>query len=439
MYRNLPPRKAIALLWGILTWAMVLACTPCWAEDIEKPPIEYSRTPPANRVTRLQEHLDRGERSLEYHPEFGYLPAALRELQIGVHSQVLVFSKTSLQSRVISPKTPRAIYFNDDVYLGYCQNGELLELSVADPELGAVFFTMSQRQVDRPKFERRTNNCLGCHSSPRTESVPAHFARSLFVDVNGEPMFSNRSYVVDHATPMEVRWGGWYVTGKHGMIEHRGNLAIDGKKVPVPLDNSQGQNLMHLEDRIDVSKYLAGHSDIAALMVLEHQTLLQNRIAKAMYVAKRAMHQQSLNREAPSESRDSLEEESAGFHKQIQLAGESLVESLLMVDEAPLLSPIEGSTSFGETYRSTGIPDAKGRSLKELDLQQRLFRFPCSPQIYTEAFLRLPKPMKDFVMDRMVAILEKEDTEEKYKHLSAADRKAILEILRDTHPWMVAW
>ncbi len=435
MREDVPPKSAIGLRCWLLWVATAWLCIPCWAEDIELPPIEYSRTQPVNRVTRLQEQMDRGERSLDFHPEFGYLPSALRELNIDIDSQVLVFSKTSLQSRVISPKTPRAIYFNDDVYLGYCQNGELLELSVADPELGAVFFTMSQRKVDQPRFERRTNNCLGCHSSPRTESVPAHFARSLFVDVKGEPMFSNRSYVVDHSTPMEFRWGGWYVTGKHGSIEHRGNLAIEGKKVPVPLDNSQGQNLVGLEDRIDVTKYLNDQSDIVSLMVLEHQTLVQNRIAKATYVTKRAIYQQELKRASATESADSLQKENAEFEKQIQAAGESLVEALLLVDEAPLKSAIEGSTTFAKSFSDAGVQDQQGRSLKQLDLQTRLFRFPCSPQVYSEAFLGLPKPMKKFVRDRLLNILEQENAGERFKHLSVEDRKAILEILRDTHPW----
>ena len=44
----------------------------------------------------------------------------------------------------VSGRTPRALYFNDDVFVGYCQDGEVLEISVADPQLGAVFYTLGQ-------------------------------------------------------------------------------------------------------------------------------------------------------------------------------------------------------------------------------------------------------------------------------------------------------
>ena len=114
----------------VLTTAMLLlSAVAALAADFEQEPIRYSNSEPKNAVTRLQEQLDQGRVQLTYDTKFGYLPAVLAALKVPASSQGLVFSKTSLQRQRIAPKTPRAIYFNDDVYIGYCQYGDLLEVS----------------------------------------------------------------------------------------------------------------------------------------------------------------------------------------------------------------------------------------------------------------------------------------------------------------------
>ncbi len=256
----------------------IFAAAAAAADEFERPPIEYSKSTPDNSVSRLQARLDQGQATLPYAEKSGYLAALLAALEVPVESQTLVFSKTSLQRSRISPRKPRAIYFNDDVYVGFCQSGDVLEISVADPKLGAVFYTLDQHDKETPRLVRQTDNCLLCHSSSRTEGVPGHVVRSLFVDTSGQPIFSAGSYTVDHTTPLEQRWGGWYVTGKHGAQKHLGNLIIQGQDVPREVDNTQGQNVTDLAGRLNVDNYPAPHSDIVALMVLEHQTLVHNRI-----------------------------------------------------------------------------------------------------------------------------------------------------------------
>src|SRR5262249_46659298 len=152
---------------------------------------------------------------LEFADEFGYLPSVLKEFKIPVSSQMLVFSKTSLQRDRISPRTPRAIYFDDDVYVGFCRLGEVMEVSVADTKLGTVFYTLRQQPPAKPQFTRHTENCLSCHAS-RHQGIPAHMVRSVFPDRDGNPILSGGSYRVDQTTPIKNRWGGWYVTGTHG-------------------------------------------------------------------------------------------------------------------------------------------------------------------------------------------------------------------------------
>ena len=118
--------------------------------DQEYPGIGYSGPATHNRVWRLKQQLDSGDLKLTWEPKWGYLRSLLQALQINADSQLLVFSKTSLQSEAISPAEPRAIYFNDDTYVGYVQGNPLLELSAIDPAVGPVFFIMDNRLPELP-------------------------------------------------------------------------------------------------------------------------------------------------------------------------------------------------------------------------------------------------------------------------------------------------
>jgi len=406
----------------------VISTTSVSADDNERPPIEYSRSTPDNCVSKLQSRIQDGKLKLEYSDQLGYLPALLKALDVPVESQLLVFSKTSLQRHCISPRTPRAIYFNDDVYIGYCASGEMLEVSAVDPQLGAVFYTLDQTKADAPHFLRQTENCLVCHSSSRTEGVPGHLVRSLFVDAGGQPILSAGSYSVDHSTPLAQRWGGWYVTGTHGSQTHMGNLIVRGQEVRLPVDNAQGQNVTKLADRLAVENYLAPHSDLIALMVLEHQTLVQNHLTKANFAARQALqYEMEMNRTLGEPEGRRMESTT----RRIQSAGNDLVEVLLLVDEAKLTAPISGTSDYASKFSRLGPRDDQGRSLRDLELQRRLFKYPCSYLIYSPAFDGLPREMRDYVWQRLWDVLSNPN-EAKFQHLSTEDRRAIVEILRDT-------
>jgi len=398
------------------------------ADENERPPIEYSRSTPDNCVSKLQARLESGESRLKYTDGQGYLPALLEALGVPVESQLLVFSKTSLQRHRISPRTPRAIYFNDDVYVGYCQSGDVLEVSAVDPQLGAVFYTLEQKPAERPALQRQTENCLICHSSSRTESVPGHLVRSLFVDAGGQPLLSAGSYSVDHSTPLAQRWGGWYVTGTHGPQTHLGNLIVRGHDVRQDVDNTQGQNVTQLADRLAVEKYLTPHSDLIALMVLEHQTLMHNRLAKANFAARQALHYEIEVNRSFGEPEDKRLESTT---RRIESAGNDLVEALLLVDEAKLTAPLQGTSDYANQFSRQGPHDGQGRSLRDLDLERRLFKYPCSYLIYSPAFDCLPREMRDYVWQRLWDVLAN-PKDAKFTHLSPEDRRAIIEILRAT-------
>jgi len=400
-------------------------------DEFERPPIEYSASTPDNAVSALQTRIEQGKAKLEYEPELGYLVSLLEALEIPAESQTLVFSKTSMQRHCISPRTPRAIYFNDDVYIGFCQAGKVLELSVADSRLGTVFYTLDQSQEESPKFIRQTDSCLLCHSSSRTAGIPGHLIRSLFVDPSGLPILSAGSHTVDHTTPFEKRWGGWYVTGTHGEQTHQGNLVIRGKEDPYRVDNKAGQNVTDLKELVDLGDYLTPHSDIVALMVLEHQTLVHNRITQANFTTRQALDYEAKMNQALGEPADNRLDSTT---RRITGAGNDLVEALLLVGEAKLTAPVRGTSGYAEWFAQQGPRDSKGRSLREFDLERRLFKYPCSYLIYSRAFDELPPEMHDFVWRRLWEILSGEDDSKEFAHLSPEDRQAIREIIRDTKP-----
>lgn len=438
--RLLRPRPSVGQLAVALSWATAALATAALVlpaevaravDDHERPPISYSQCTPDNCVSRLQARLDEGDLQWAHEEGFGYLRPLLDALRVPVESQMLVFSKTSLQRDRISPRFPRAIYFNDEVYVGYCRSGEVLEVSAVDPQLGAVFYTLEQQPADQPRLLRQTDNCLQCHSSVRTDGVPGHLVRSLFVDAGGQPLLSEGSYSVDHGTPLEQRWGGWYVTGTHGSQSHLGNLIIQGKNVPRPVDNAPGHNVRRLPDRLAVENYLSPHSDIVALLVLEHQTLVHNRLTKANYTARQALeYEREMNRALGEPEANRLDSTT----RRMQGAADDLVEALLLVGEAKLTAPIEGTSGYADRFASTGPRDQQGRSLRDFDLRRRLFKYPCSYLVYAPAFDALPPEMIACVWKRLWDVLNDPADVDSFAKLSKADRRAVLEILRATKP-----
>lgn len=418
----------------ILVTMMLLALAAGSAravDEYELPPVEYSRGTPENAVSRLQAQLDRGERALRHDDQFGYLRSVLDALDVKPESQTLVFSKTSLQRHRISPRTPRAIYFSDDVYLGYCHEGDALEISVADPQLGTVFYTLAQNETKSPRFVRETDQCLLCHGMSQTDGIPGHRVRSLFVDSTGNPLLAEGSHRVDQTTPFENRWGGWYVTGKHGDQKHLGNMIIRNGAVPRPVRNEAGLNVTDLGRFFDVGNYPTPHSDVVALMVLEHQTTVHNLLVKANFSARQAIHYETELNRALGEPKERRLESTT---RRIKHAADALLQAMLCSKEAPLTDTVTGTSGYAERFASVGPRDKRGRSLRDFDLKTRLFRYPCSFLIYSASFDRLPPELKAVVTRRLHDVLTGRDPDTAFAHLTAEDRQGILEILTETKP-----
>lgn len=393
-------------------------------------PIHYNEAQVDDPVFRLQRELDAGNKKLHYDAGHGYLASVLKLLNVPASSQVLVFSRTSFQRPLISREKPRAVYFSDDVYIGWVQQGDVLEISAVDPDLGAIFYTVDQQREEQPIFERRIESCMLCHSSSVGSRVPGHLVRSIHANPHGSPIPGLRSYRTSHNSPFSERWGGWYVSGTHGGQYHMGNQHFSSKEeVSNPLP-SPGQNVTDLSTYFDTAPYLSADSDIVALLVLEHQVRMHNLLTAACYETKRALADESLVSAEATNQHHAL---SPVTNLRINKAAEQVVDYMLFCDEVELTSQVKGTSTFQTDFPMRGPRDDKDRSLRDFDLQTRIFRYPCSYLIYSESFTSLPDVLKDRVVERLHAVLSGKDDSDRYQHLSPTDRVSILEILRSTH------
>jgi hypothetical protein len=305
----------------------------------------------------------------------------------------------------------------------------VFEISTADPQLGAVFYTAERLPDGQPEIRRQNDNCLICHASSQTRQVPGHVVRSVYVDSSGMPALSMGTHRTDHTSPFKERWGGWYVTGTHGDQTHLGNFILAGQRRPEEIDNAAGQNVTELKKFFSTENYLTPHSDIVALMVLEHQAEGHNRITRAGFQCRMAMHQQQqLNKELGKPADHLWDSTKSRIHS----ASEDLVKYLLFCEEASLKGQLKGTSSFTTDFAAAGPRDAQGRSLRDFDLERRIFKHPCSYLIYTEAFNALPQQVKDHVWRRIWEVVSEQDKSEAFAHLSSDDRRAIREIVQAT-------
>jgi hypothetical protein len=398
--------------------------------------IQYDKAPVDDPVARLGRKVASGEVKLEFEDySMGHLRSLLKRLGINVDSQVLVFSKTSFQAPRIFPRMPRALYFNDQVSVGWVRGGEVLELASLDPKQGVIFYTLDIEDVAKPRFDRR-DTCLQCHQSGGTLGVPGIMIRSVFPERSGMPLFHAGTFITDHRSPMKERWGGWYVSGKHGSDSHMGNAVVGDRDKPDQLEGEGTQNLTSLARKFDTAAYLSPHSDIVALMVLEHQTHMTNLITRVGWETRMALrYQADMNKifnqpaDAPNDS----------TKRRIDSAVEEMLEYMLFVEEAPIKDRIEGVSTFSKTFPQRGPRDQRGRSLRDFDLEHRLFKYPLSYMIYSEAFDAMPPAALDRLYRRLYEILSGQDNGSKYASLREADRSAILQILLDTKPSLPAY
>lgn len=400
----------------------VADATPNVPAHLAQPPADPREA--INQALESRELANNGD-------DLAFLRDMLRVAGVPEASQVMVFSLTSHQDHIISRTNPRAIYFSDDAYLGYVPGG-IIEYSDVDLDEGTGFFILDQR-IDAPHVLKSVQSCLLCHEGGRTGNRRGLLVRSVFVGDNGFPIASGGSFFVSHDTPMKNRWGGWYVTGEHGQTRHMGNVlateAADGRRPS--LDRERGANVTDLSPYFNVSKYLRPTSDIVALMVLEHQVVMHNLMTQGASAVNEQANRSSSIAEQFGEPFDPAAAET--LQVVINSQTERIVRHLLYANEITLDDPVVGDAAFARQFRANRKEDTAGRSLKDFDLDTRMFKYRCSYMIYSRAFREIPELLQNAVYARLAAGLNAESDDELFAHLEADEREAIATILRETH------
>ena len=386
------------------------------AFDVDHPAIGYHTTSPTDPVAVLNRELQAGDRQLRFDGPRGYLTSLLTALEIPVESQLAVYSKTSLQSARISPRNPRVIFFNDSTAVAWVPGG-FIEVAAHDPRQGAMFYVLPQTPVAVPQLARDAR-CLSCHLSTAAEGVPGFFVRSIPTAADGTTIPWLGNYTTDHRSPVRDRWGGWYVTANHDPGPHLGNALIpDPNARELPPWNPRGHATTLRGVNAEI--YPSPHSDIVAFLVFDHQARMMNLLTRIGWEAR-------------------VNAQGANTQDELEASARELVDYLMFIDEAPL-DGVAGTSGFAERFAARGPRDRKGRSLRDLDLQRRLMRYPFSYMIYSEVFDALPADAKDAIYRRVWQILSGQESSPRYLRVSGEDRRAIRDILRDTKPGLPAY
>jgi len=416
------PRSVFSRLLPIVStaWIAAVAVGAAQRRDVfvlsrDHPAIAYSTGAADNAATRLNARLKEGTARLTFGADNGYLPSVLEAFGISPASQALVFSLTSFQAERINMHNPRAVFFNDTVAVGWVRGGEVLEVAVQDPRQGALVYALEQKADAAPQLVRN-NQCLACHLTWETLGVPGFMTTSMYPLPDDPNAYAN-GFTTVQGSPLEQRWGGWWVTGNTGGARHMGNVPVmppdKGKARPNPQ-----APLASVEGIFDLKGYPSKSSDVVALLVLNHQTQMLNHLTRVGW-----------------EARVAAAEPSADANARVAEAAADLVTYMLFLDEASLAGPVKGQAGYVEWFAAQGPRDGKGRSLREFDLTRRLFKYPCSYLIYSEAFDNLPPNAKRAVYERLWALLSgKAAPARGQRAIAPADRQAIVDILRETKP-----
>lgn len=398
-------------------------------------PINYRTRELHDPVAELQKQLEQGKVHLTYDKDHGYLPSVLKLLKIPVSSQTLVFSKTSFQYPKISPEHPRALYYNDDVYVGSVHEGKAVEIVSFDAMQGAVFYLLDEQKAEKPVFQRAELDCTQCHIGAPTRGIPGVFLRSVNPTTTGAMAPRSVYLVTDQKTPWKDRWGGWYVTGSLSPSS-MGNTAYSA---PPPATDENAPKARPvgapLPPQFAKTEYLTQTSDQVALLVLAHQTQMHNLITLTNYQTRLGLY--DLAQKDPAKATvTSLGDLPEATRKQITTPADQLVRYLLFSNETPLggldAKKTFAASAYAHDFAAVGLRDSKKRSLRDFDLHDRIFRYPCSYLIYSSAFDAIPEPAKGYVYHRLLQVLTGEDQSPDLANLSAQDRQNILSILLET-------
>jgi hypothetical protein len=404
-----------------ITLLLVMLMAPLRAErelwqDFSAPPHDYWKRPVTDRFSLLKDDLASGKIPLDHSSEKAFVVSLLNTLGVPASSQMLVFSATSLQLSLISTRNPRALYFSDDIYVGWVPGGKI-EIVSLDPALGGIYYIFDiPRQQGGALNVDRSNRCMNCHGAADSGWVPGLVLSSVIPGPNGGSLISWRQETLGHGVPLSERMGGWLVTGTGNWKDHHGNvtgLLYAGKLTTTPLA---------MGSTFDVGRYPVATSDLAAHLLHEHQAGFITTALEVGYRARAALH----------EGGGSVP---AARVPELAAAADKLAAYLLFADEAALpFGGVAGDAQFRQDFAAPRRADPAGRSLRDLDLKMHLLKFRCSYMIHSPVFTGLEPGIKAQVLRRLELALRPDKLDRISRKITGAEKTAIRAILDATLP-----
>ncbi|MFZ4765861.1 MAG: hypothetical protein ACOYMN_12995 [Roseimicrobium sp.] len=406
------PSRFLCLLFLCATLEAQEGVTPVGA--FGEAPHHYW-TEPDDPFSKFIARVEKGEVKLDARAsEKDFVAAFLRALEVPASSQLWVFSGTSLQSGRISPHTPRAIYFNEETYVGYVPGGQM-EISSLDPERGMIFYIFDiPRDGGNVRFQR-SERCMNCHAGDAQFKLPGLAGESVIPGPNTGSLDAFRRGLSGHTIALEDRFGGWVVTGAPASLQHHGNATGDLNAGKMTLTSVKPGT------DFDPQRYPAPTSDLLAHLVFEHQVGFTNRVTEARYLTRAMM----------AAGKGRLRNEDA---KVLDAKAAELASYLLFANEATLpREGITGDSAFKTDFLRNRKAAPDGTSLKDFDLHTRIFKHRCSYMLYSRVFTTLQPEFKKLVYAKLSAAVGETSARE-YNYLPLPEKRAIRAIVGATLP-----
>jgi hypothetical protein len=386
-------------------------------------PIDYFSDELRDPVAWVNERLAENSVVLTAVPQHGYLPALLSQLNIPIESQLLVYSKTARNPEKVTPQTPRAIYFNDEVTVAWIPDTRDIELTAVDPIKGINFYTLAQPVTESeetrpkepttkvrtgPRFVRR-DRCLACHAGRSSIDVPGLLLRAFQTDEAGKPLqgFSRQTHEMEY----EKRWGGWYVLDTPPGFTHQGNLISSAENERHRSEPGFRSSLRSLMNIFEITHYPTDGSTVVAHLVFSHQMHGLNLIIRVGMESR-------LDRRSDAENQ---------LVRYLTFTDEPALPQALVAHASP------ASQRYIEWFERKSPLDRNRRSLRQFDLKTRTFRYRLSYLIYQPVFQQLPEAARSRIYRRLWSgLTAPQDSPEAFAHIPLEERQEIIRIVAAT-------